>query len=60
MKKENKFIIFTELWSIIAMILIFFKILLVSPQCFSIGDSYFTILPLFITKVLESKTAFKK
>jgi len=60
MKKEHKFIIFTEFWAIIAMVLIFFKILLISPKCFSISDGYFTILPLFITKILELKLVFKK
>ena len=53
MKKSNKFIFMTELWSLVALVLIFFKVLVITPNCFSLGDSYFTILPLFITKVLE-------
>jgi hypothetical protein len=46
-------LVFGELLSLIAMIIIFFKVFLLAPDCFSVGDGYFTILPLFMTKVVE-------
>ena len=51
--KKKKIIIFTEQVSLIALMIIFFKVLVLKPACFDLFDGYFTILPLFITKALE-------
>tara|TARA_Y100000310_G_scaffold258520_1_gene266962 strand:- start:1712 stop:1891 length:180 start_codon:yes stop_codon:yes gene_type:complete len=50
---NTKLIVGTEIASLIALTLIFFKVLFMTPNCFNVGDSYFTILPLFMTKALE-------
>jgi len=51
--KKIKVIVLAELFSLVALTFVFFKVLLISPRCFDIFDSYFTILPLFITKTIE-------
>lgn len=53
MVKINSIVILSELFSLIALIIIFFKVLVFQPKCFDLFDGYFTILPLFITKMLE-------
>ena len=57
---DNKLLTGTELLSIIIVAFIFFKVLFLSPKCFNIGDSYFTILPLFMTKIIEFKLVVMK
>ena len=57
---DNKLLVGTELLSVIAMAFIFFKVLIMSPECFSVADSYFTILPLFMTKIVEFKLIMAK
>jgi hypothetical protein len=49
-----------EILSLAAMVIIFFKIFLLSTDCFSLGDGYFTILPLFITKIVEIWALFSR
>jgi len=48
--RKKLIIIWAEQFSLIALMIIFFKILIKSPKCFDLFDSYFTILPLFILK----------
>lgn len=50
---EKKIIVWTEIFSLFALAIIFFKVLVQSPGCFDLFDGYFTLLPLFITKTLE-------
>lgn len=57
---DTKLIVGTEIASLIALALIFFKVLFLAPNCFNIGDSYFTLLPLFMTKALELAQIIKK
>lgn len=51
--ETGRMVIIAEQVSLIALMIIFFKVLAVKPACFDLFDGYFTILPLFITKVLE-------
>tara|TARA_Y100000310_G_C20515050_1_gene730768 strand:+ start:797 stop:985 length:189 start_codon:yes stop_codon:yes gene_type:complete len=53
MTKIKSMVIWAEQFSLIALIIIFFKVLIFKPRCFDLFDSYFLILPLFITKILE-------
>lgn len=39
--------------SLLALMIVFFKVLIKSPACLDLFDGYFTILPLFLTKTLE-------
>ncbi|MBU0459511.1 MAG: hypothetical protein KKH52_00140 [Nanoarchaeota archaeon] len=50
---NKKIIVWAEQVSLIALMIIFFKVLVLKPACFDLFDGYFTILPLFITKTLE-------
>lgn len=52
---EYNLLVGTEVTSIVVMALIFFKVLIFTPTCFNMGDTYFTLLPLFITKMIEFK-----
>ena len=57
---NRKLIVGTEIASLIAMTLIFFKVLFMAPNCFNVGDGYFTLLPLFMTKAVELAQITKK
>jgi|TARA_B100001971_G_C17837809_1_gene357036 hypothetical protein len=57
---NKKLIIGTEILSLFALALIFFKVLFLAPNCFNVGDGYFTLLPLFMTKALELTQIIKR
>ena len=56
----DKWIIATETIGILATILIALKVMFLEPKCFSLSDSYFTIMPLITTKILEVTRLLKK
>ena len=56
----DKWIIATETIGILATILIALKVIFLEPKCFSLADSYFTIIPLISTKILEIIRFIKK
>lgn len=51
----NHLLVTGEVISLFTMVLIFFKVLIITPQCFSLLDGYLTILPLVFTKIVEIK-----
>lgn len=51
--KTRQILIWTELLSLSALVIIFFKVLILKPACFDVFDNYFMLLPLFAAKVLE-------
>jgi len=53
MKTVDHFLIGAELLSLLALFMVFFKVIVLKPACFSLFDNYFTILPLFTAKILE-------
>lgn len=48
--EERKII---DLLGILAVALVFFKVLLTESNCFSLLDQYVTILPLIFTKIMD-------
>lgn len=53
MKKLNALLVGAEIFSIFALFMVFFKVLILKPACFDLFDNYFTIVPLLTAKILE-------
>jgi len=49
-----------ELIGIIATVFIMVKVMILKPACFSLFDGYTSIVPLFITKIIELGSAFSR
>ena len=49
----NGIIIGGEVLSLLAMIVIFLKVGILQPECFSLSDAYFTISPILLVKISE-------
>ena len=48
-----------EFISVVAMVLVFFKVIVIQPECFNPLDASFTILPIFFVKIVEIMELFK-
>jgi len=42
-----------EILSLLAMALIFFKVGILQPECFSLSDAYMTVFPILLVKFSE-------
>jgi len=56
----NSIIVSGEVLSLLAMLLIFLKVGVLQPECFSLVDAYVTVLPILLVKISEFVKVIKE